>query len=157
MKYNIFKVFLVTLLTTSGLKNLSRYNKHRIPFARMSASSLPTNEEGWRTILNPSQFKVLRQKATEPSGYSEGTPGALEYDLKKNLGTKIPKEVLSIKLFKLSCDIKKINFMILWLAWGRGSLLALDVTLLFTMQHLSLILDVAGQHSMKVFLVPSKK
>jgi len=41
--------------------------------------------------LNPSQFRVLRQKGTEPPGFSEGTAGELEYELKKKLGTKYPK------------------------------------------------------------------
>eukprot|EP01031_Cornospumella_fuschlensis_P033693 gene33693-40758_t len=58
----------------------------------MSASSLPTNEQGWRTILSPEQFRVLRQKATEPPGFSERTPGQLEYELKKKVGTKYPTE-----------------------------------------------------------------
>eukprot|EP01031_Cornospumella_fuschlensis_P033249 gene33249-40227_t len=58
----------------------------------MSASSLPTNEQGWRTILSPEQFRVLRQKATEPPGFSERTPGQLEYELKKKVGTKYPNE-----------------------------------------------------------------
>lgn len=35
---------------------------------------------------------MLRQKGTEPSGFSEGTAGELEYELKKKLGTKYPKE-----------------------------------------------------------------
>jgi hypothetical protein len=50
------------------------------------ASSLPTNEDGWRTKLSANQFAVLRKQATEPSGFSENTPGELEYELKKKLG-----------------------------------------------------------------------
>jgi peptide-methionine (R)-S-oxide reductase len=42
------------------------------------------------TRLSPIQFKVLREKATEPSGYSEQTEGELEYELKKAAGTKYP-------------------------------------------------------------------
>ena len=38
------------------------------------------------------QFKVLRQKSTEPSGYSENTPGELEYELKAKTGSKTPTE-----------------------------------------------------------------
>jgi peptide-methionine (R)-S-oxide reductase len=53
---------------------------------------LPQSESGWRTVLTPQQFRVLREKSTEPSGFSEKTPGELEYELKKNLGTKIPSE-----------------------------------------------------------------
>jgi peptide-methionine (R)-S-oxide reductase len=53
---------------------------------------LPKDENGWRTVLNPNQFKVLREKATEPPRYSETTAGELEYELKKNMGTKYPKE-----------------------------------------------------------------
>jgi peptide methionine sulfoxide reductase MsrB len=34
----------------------------------------------------------LRQQATEPPGYSERTPGELEFELKKNFGSKYPKE-----------------------------------------------------------------
>ena len=53
---------------------------------------LPQSESGWRTVLTPQQFRVLREKSTEPSGFSEKTPGQLEYELKKNFGTKIPPE-----------------------------------------------------------------
>lgn len=56
------------------------------------ASSVPTDESGWRTVLSAAQFRVLRQKGTEPPGFSESTPGELEYELKKKLGTKYPKE-----------------------------------------------------------------
>mgnify|MGYP006179625953 CR=1 FL=1 len=58
----------------------------------MSQQSLPTSDAGWRTVLSPMQFKVLREKATEPPGYSEKTAGELEYQLKKDLGTKYPTE-----------------------------------------------------------------
>jgi peptide-methionine (R)-S-oxide reductase len=57
-----------------------------------SEASLPTSSSGWRTVLSPMQFKVLREKATEPPGYSEKTPGELEYVLKKEHGTKYPKD-----------------------------------------------------------------
>jgi peptide-methionine (R)-S-oxide reductase len=53
---------------------------------------MPTTEEGWMTQLSPNQFAVLRQKATEPGGYSEMTPGALEHDLKQKYGTKNPED-----------------------------------------------------------------
>jgi len=36
------------------------------------------------------QFQVLRQAATEISGFSETTPGELEYELKQKEGTKYP-------------------------------------------------------------------
>lgn len=52
--------------------------------------AIPINEEGWRVRLAPQQFKVLREKGTEPGGYSERTPGALEHELKREYGTKIP-------------------------------------------------------------------
>lgn len=58
----------------------------------MMTTSLPSDESGWRTVLSPAQFKILRQKGTEPPGFSEKTPGELEYELKKNRGTKYPKE-----------------------------------------------------------------
>jgi len=55
-------------------------------------ASLPDSEEGWRTVLTPSQFSVLRNAATEPSGYSENKEGELEYKLKAELKTKYPAE-----------------------------------------------------------------
>ena len=54
-------------------------------------NDLPTDDNGWRTILSPDQFAVLRKQSTEPPGYSENTPGELEYELKKSVGTKYPK------------------------------------------------------------------
>ncbi len=56
------------------------------------AKDIPSNAEGWRTVLSPIQFQVLRQKSTEPPGYSEQTPGELEYELKEKFGTKTPSE-----------------------------------------------------------------
>lgn len=53
---------------------------------------IPKDIEGWRTILKPEQFKVLRESATEPPGYSENTPGQLEFELKQEFNTKYPKE-----------------------------------------------------------------
>jgi len=53
---------------------------------------VPQSVEGWKTILSPQQFQVLRQAATEPPGYSENTPGEVEYELKAKQGTKYPKE-----------------------------------------------------------------
>lgn len=60
--------------------------------ASMSSNNIPQDENGWRTILSPGQFRVLRQKGTEPPGFSEKTKGELEYELKHNYGTKYPKE-----------------------------------------------------------------
>mgnify|MGYP001327615994 CR=1 FL=1 len=51
---------------------------------------LPADAEGWRTVLTPNQFAVLRDAATEPPGYSESVKGELEYELKKSYGTKYP-------------------------------------------------------------------
>ena len=56
-------------------------------------ASLPKDDAGWMTELSPNQFAVLRQKATEPPGYSEGTEGELEHDLKRDYGTKYPDGV----------------------------------------------------------------
>jgi len=55
-------------------------------------SSIPSNESDWKTALTPLQFKVLREKSTEPAGFSEKTPGQLEYELKKLFGSKYPKD-----------------------------------------------------------------
>jgi len=55
-------------------------------------SGLPKDEQGWMTVLSPSQFAVLREKGTEPPGYSETKEGELEYKLKKELGTKYPQD-----------------------------------------------------------------
>jgi len=53
---------------------------------------LPKTDEAWRAVLSPNVYAVLRKSATEPPGYSESTPGELEYELKKEQGTKYPKE-----------------------------------------------------------------
>jgi peptide-methionine (R)-S-oxide reductase len=50
----------------------------------------PDSVEGWKVKLSPIQFQVLRQQATEPGGYSENTPGELEFELKKDTGSKLP-------------------------------------------------------------------
>ena len=55
-------------------------------------ASIPDSEEGWRAVLSPSQFSVLRNAATEPSGYSENKEGELEYKLKTELKTKYPAD-----------------------------------------------------------------
>jgi peptide-methionine (R)-S-oxide reductase len=55
------------------------------------SSSLPTTNEGWKTKLNPAQFRILREKGTEPPGFSE-KPGELEYRVKETTGSKYPKE-----------------------------------------------------------------
>lgn len=57
-----------------------------------SGDALPSTEEEWKVVLSPNQFAVLRQQATEPPGYSEGTPGELEYELKETAGTKYPSD-----------------------------------------------------------------
>lgn len=49
------------------------------------------SEEAWQMVLSPNAFAVLRQKATEPPGFSEKNPGELEYELQRSLGTKYPK------------------------------------------------------------------
>jgi|EP00908_Phaeocystis_cordata_P003661 peptide-methionine (R)-S-oxide reductase len=55
-------------------------------------ASLPDSEEGWRTVLSPNQFAVLRNAATEPPGYSEKVEGELEYTLKNEYKTKYPSD-----------------------------------------------------------------
>ena len=47
-------------------------------------------ESQWKAKLSASEFAILRKKATEPPGYSEQTPGELEFNLKRELGTKYP-------------------------------------------------------------------
>lgn len=80
--------------SASAIKSFSRLKMKGTAryMAGKSAGDLPQTEEGWRTILNPQQFRVLREKSTEPSGFSERTPGQLEFELKKSAGTKYPKE-----------------------------------------------------------------
>ena len=59
--------------------------------AAIVMSKIPDTPEGWRTVLSPNQFAVLREAATEPSGYSEGIEGELEHTLKKEYKTKYPQ------------------------------------------------------------------
>lgn len=59
--------------------------------ALAAGGDMPADDEGWRTELSPNQFAVLRNKATEPAGFSETTEGELEHELKKDFGTKYPQ------------------------------------------------------------------
>ncbi|KAH8067102.1 peptide-methionine (R)-S-oxide reductase [Aureococcus anophagefferens] len=52
--------------------------------ALAAGGDMPADDEGWRTELSPNQFAVLRNKATEPAGFSETTEGELEHELKKD-------------------------------------------------------------------------
>jgi peptide-methionine (R)-S-oxide reductase len=76
-----------------ALRSGIRSTRARSALFRMSSNkaSLPTSDEGWRTVLSPDQFRILRQKGTEPPGFSESRPGELEYELKKSEGTKYPE------------------------------------------------------------------
>ncbi|KAJ1634766.1 Mss4-like protein, partial [Pavlovales sp. CCMP2436] len=65
----------------------------RVPRATSAVrmmSGLPSDEAGWRTVLSPEQFRILRQKGTEAPGFSETRPGELEHELQKE-GTKYPE------------------------------------------------------------------
>jgi peptide-methionine (R)-S-oxide reductase len=53
--------------------------------------NIPSSEEDWKLELSPMQYNVLREKATEPPNFSESTEGELEYQLKKEYGSKFPK------------------------------------------------------------------
>jgi len=91
----ILSLVLVLLFISSSLSYSynSKFMISRTLMRAMSAKKdIPSTIEGWKTILNPNQFAVLRQQATEPPGYSERTPGELEFELKKSVGTKYPKE-----------------------------------------------------------------
>ena len=85
---------IVLLLTTAskvqGFRPLARQTV--LPFARAMSSEIPNTVEEWKSKLNAEQFEVLRRKATEPPGYSERKEGQLEYELKKNYGTKYPEK-----------------------------------------------------------------
>lgn len=78
-----------SLSVTALLRSAPCYVPSRLMAVR---KDLPKSPEGWRTILDPNQFAVLRQAATEPPGFSETTAGQLDYTLKKELGTKYPTE-----------------------------------------------------------------
>lgn len=90
-------ILLSVFLLSQSVKSLKPFRNpisiHQILSRSMaSKSDLPTSEEGWKAILTPNQFAILRMKATEPPGFSEKTPGELEYELKKKVGSKYPKE-----------------------------------------------------------------
>lgn len=91
------------LFSLLGLTSTLSFNKfitrsprliHSTSLLSMSTKTgdVPKDIEGWRTKLSPDQFKVLRESATEPPGYSENKPGELEFELKQEFGTKCPKE-----------------------------------------------------------------
>lgn len=75
--------------------------------SKFSKMSLPDNfdkqqpDSYWKDKLSKYEFDVLRNKATEPPRYSESTPGALEYELKKEYGTKYPKGGKNFSIYLL--------------------------------------------------------
>ncbi len=42
---------------------------------KISATDISRTDAEWLDILTPQQFRVLREKGTEPPGFSEKTPG----------------------------------------------------------------------------------
>ncbi|KAJ1434349.1 hypothetical protein B484DRAFT_394042, partial [Ochromonadaceae sp. CCMP2298] len=93
-----FCLFISFALTASAFRAAPRFRLPIQTLTRMSSGEsagkgeVPTTVEGWRTILDPNQFAVLREKSTEPSGFSERTAGQLEHTLKSKYGSKYPKE-----------------------------------------------------------------
>lgn len=73
---------------TSGLANKGGSGRCHLSAVRMMSSSMSDAE--WKAKLSSNEYAILRQKATEPPGYSEQTPGELEFTLKKEFGTKYP-------------------------------------------------------------------
>ena len=66
---------------------------------------LPKSELGWISVLSPDEFEILRNKGTEAPGHSERTPGALEYELKKEF--KVRSGPFSSALPPLPADPRK--------------------------------------------------
>ena len=79
---------MLLLLTLRRGASLTPVIRRRCGSGFRTLASMPTDDAGWMTELSPNQFAVLRQKATEPPGYSEGTEGELEHDLKRDYATK---------------------------------------------------------------------
>ena len=83
----------VGLILIGGARAFAPAGSRARVLSRLATSGeMPTTEEGWRTELSPNQFAVLREKATEPAGFSEANPGELEHELKKEYNTKYPSE-----------------------------------------------------------------
>ena len=83
----------VGLMLIGGVRAFAPAGPRARALSRLATSgAMPTSEEGWRAELSPNQFAVLREKATEPAGFSEANPGELEHELKKAHGTKYPSD-----------------------------------------------------------------
>ncbi|KAF5316458.1 hypothetical protein D9619_006347 [Psilocybe cf. subviscida] len=54
--------------TSSSPSPISPFNT---PIPRRTMSTVNKSEEEWRAVLSPQQFRILRQKGTEPAGTGE--------------------------------------------------------------------------------------
>ena len=59
---------------------------------RFHARMRAVTEDEWKSVLSEDEYRILRKRETELPGFSEYTPGQLEFELVKKIGTKYPAD-----------------------------------------------------------------